>query len=137
MSGIFLASIVFVSTQTLFLGLPQTPMTETEVIMRNRNKQITLWLTEKEYAELKALVAKTNLSMQAYLRAVINGIQPKERVPMNLIETLKGIQRINNNLNQIALKAHTLNYIDADAYWNVVEDMESVKGKLLEVMYGE
>ena len=56
--------------------------------MRNRNKQITLWLTEKEYAELKALVAKTNLSMQAYLRAVINGIQPKERVPMNLIETL-------------------------------------------------
>ena len=105
--------------------------------MRNRNKQITLWLTEKEYAELKALVAKTNLSMQAYLRAVINGIQPKERVPMNLIETLKGIQRINNNLNQIALKAHTLNYIDAAAYWNVVEDMESVKGKLLEVMYGE
>ena len=105
--------------------------------MRNRNKQITLWLTEKEYAELKALVAKTNLSMQAYLRAVINGIQPKERVPMNLIETLKGIQRINNNLNQIALKAHTLNYIDSDAYWNVVEDMESVKGKLLEVMYGE
>ena len=105
--------------------------------MRNRNKQITLWLTEKEYAELKALVAKTNLSMQAYLRAVINGIQPKERVPMNLIETLKGIQRINNNLNQIALKTHTLNYIDADAYWNVVEDMESVKGKLLEVMYGE
>ena len=105
--------------------------------MRNRNKQITLWLTEKEYAKLKALVAKTNLSMQAYLRAVINGIQPKERVPMNLIETLKGIQRINNNLNQIALKAHTLNYIDADAYWNVVEDMESVKGKLLEVMYGE
>ena len=77
--------------------------------MRNRNKQITLWLTEKEYAELKALIAKTNLSMQAYLRAVINGIQPKERVPMNLIETLKGIQRINNNLNQIALKAHTLN----------------------------
>ena len=105
--------------------------------MRNRNKQITLWLTEKEYAELKALVTKTHLSMQAYLRAVINGIHPKERIPMNLIETLKGIQRINNNLNQIALKAHTLNYIDADAYWNVVEDMESVKGKLLEVMYGE
>ena len=90
-------------------------MTETEVIMRNRNKQITLWLTEKEYAELKALVAKTNLSMQAYLRAVINGIQPKERVPMNLIETLKGIQRINNNLNQIAKRMNATGHVyDAD-----------------------
>lgn len=105
--------------------------------MRKRNKQITLWLTEEEYAELKTRVAKTSLSMQSYLRTLIAGVHPKERVPMDLIETLKGIQRINNNLNQIAWKAHTLNYVDADAYWVVVEDMESVKGKLLEVMYGE
>ena len=54
--------------------------------MRTRDKQIILRLTEKEYDELKANVAKTNLSMQAYLRTIIAGIQPKERVPMNLFE---------------------------------------------------
>ena len=27
--------------------------------------------------------------------------------------------------------------IDADAYWKVVKEMESVKGKLLQVMYGD
>ena len=46
--------------------------------MRTRDKQIILRLTEKEYDELKANVAKTNLSMQAYLRTIIAGIQPKE-----------------------------------------------------------
>lgn len=54
--------------------------------MRTRDKQIILRLTEKEYDELKVNVAKTNLSMQAYLRTIIAGIQPKERVPMNLFE---------------------------------------------------
>ena len=34
--------------------------------MRTRNKQIILRLTEKEYDDLKANVAKTSLTMQAY-----------------------------------------------------------------------
>ena len=105
--------------------------------MRTRDKQITLWLTEKEYEGLKANVAKTNLSMQAYLRTVIAGMKPKERVPMNLIETLQGLQKVNNRLVEIALKARMLNEIDIDAYWKVAEEMEIVKGKLLQAMYGE
>ena len=105
--------------------------------MRTRDKQIILRLTEQEYEELKANVAKTNLSMQAYLRTIIAGIQPKERVPMNLIETLQGLQKVNTQLTIIALNARMLNEIDADAYWKVVKEMESVKGKLLQVMYGD
>lgn len=37
----------------------------------------------------------------------------------------------------IALNARMLNEIDADAYWKVVKEMKSVKGKLLQVMYGD
>ena len=75
--------------------------------------------------------------MQAYLRTIIAGIQPKERVPMNLIETLQGLQKVNTQLTIIALNARMLNEIDADAYWKVVKEMETVKGKLLQVMYGD
>ena len=105
--------------------------------MRTRDKQIILRLTEQEYDELKANVAKTNLSMQAYLRTIIAGVQPKKRVPMNLIETLQGLQKVNTQLTIIALNARMLNEIDADAYWKVVKEMEAVKGKLLQVMYGD
>ena len=75
--------------------------------MRTRDKQIILRLTEQEYDELKANVAKTNVSMQAYLRTII------------------------------ALNARTQKEIDTDAYWKVVKEMESVKGKLLQAMYGD
>ena len=44
--------------------------------MRTRDKQIILRLTEKEYDELKANVAKTNLSMQAYLRTICVAVLP-------------------------------------------------------------
>ena len=105
--------------------------------MRTRDKQIILRLTEKEYDDLKANVAKTSLTMQAYLRTIIAGTQPKERVPMNLSETLQGLQNVNTQLTIIALNARTQKEIDTDAYWKVVKEMESVKGKLLQVMYGD
>ena len=105
--------------------------------MRTRDKQIILRLTEKEYDDLKANVAKTSLTMQAYLRTIIAGTQPKERVPMNLIETLQSLQNVNTQLTIIALNARTQKEIDTDAYWKVVKEMESVKGKLLQVMYGD
>ena len=105
--------------------------------MRTRDKQIILRLTEKEYDDLKANVAKTSLTMQAYLRTIIAGTQPKERVQMNLIETLQGLQNVNTQLTIIALNARTQKEIDTDAYWKVVKEMESVKGKLLQVMYGD
>ena len=75
--------------------------------------------------------------MQVYLRTIIAGIQPKERVAMNLIETLQGLQNVNTQLTIIALNARTQKEIDTDAYWKVVKEMESVKGKLLQVMYGD
>ena len=88
--------------------------------MRTRDKQIILRLTEKEYDELKANVAKTNLSMQAYLRTIIAGIQPKERVPMNLIETLQALQRVNTQLTIITLNARMMQedgHLNCKAYW--------------------
>ena len=105
--------------------------------MRTRDKQIILRLTEQEYDELKANVAKTNLSMQAYFRTIIAGRQPKEREPLMQIETLPGLQNVNTQLTIIALNARTQKEIDTDAYWKVVKEMESVKGKLLQVMYGD
>jgi len=55
---------------------------------------------------------------------------------MDLVSVLKQLQQINNNMNQIAVKANSLNFVDTAAYWENVDCLEELKGKLLEVMYG-
>ena len=103
--------------------------------MRKRNKEIILWLTEEEYAQLKERVAKTPLTMQAYLRNVIRNIQPRERVQLDLVEVLKILQRIGTNMNQIAFTANSLNFVDTAAYWENVESLKSAMRELREVIY--
>lgn len=103
--------------------------------MRKRNKEIILWLTEEEYARLKERVAKTPLTMQAYLRNVIRNIQPRERVQFDLVEVLKKLQRIGTNMNQIAFTANSLNFVDTAAYWENVESLKSAMRELREVIY--
>ena len=103
--------------------------------MRKRNKEIILWLTEEEYAQLKERVAKTPLTMQAYLRNVIRNIQPRERVQLDLVEVLKKLQRIGTNMNQIAFTANSLNFVDTVAYWENVESLKSAMRELREVIY--
>ena len=103
--------------------------------MRKRNKEIILWLTEEEYAQLKERVAKTPLTMQAYLRNVIRNIQPRERVQLDLVEVLKKLQRIGTNMNQIAFTANSLNFVDTAAYWENVESLKSTMRELREVIY--
>ena len=103
--------------------------------MRKRNKEIILWLTEEEYAQLKERVAKTPLTMQAYLRNVIRNIQPRERVQLDLVEVLKILQRLGTNMNQIAFTANSLNFVDTAAYWENVESLKSAMRELREVIY--
>lgn len=88
--------------------------------MRQRNKQIIIRLTENEYCHLKKNVEKTGLTIQAYFRMLMKNIQPKERPPMDLIGVLKSLQQINNNMNQIAVKANAKGFVDAPAYWENV-----------------
>ena len=40
---------------------------------------------------------------------------------MDLIETVRKLNRIGINLNQLAWEVHSLNFIDTKAYWENVE----------------
>ena len=104
--------------------------------VRNRDCSFVLRLTKEEMANLMNQVGQTNLSREDYVRALILKAEIRPRVPMDLISVLKNLQQISNNLNQIAMKANSLNFVDTEAYWKNVDNLEEVKGKLLEVMYG-
>ena len=103
--------------------------------MARRKIKIDLRLSEEEAALLNSDVEKSGLSREAYLRAMIKKRPINERPPMDLVDMLKSLQQINNNMNQIATKANSLNFVDTAAYWENVDLLKSTIGKLLAVMY--
>lgn len=102
--------------------------------MLKRNCEVLLWLTEKEQAELKANAKKCGLSVQAYLRQLLSGIQPKERPPEDFSEILSQLRWIGNNLRHLAIKANMAGLIDAEQYWQNVEELNQVVSDLKDSM---
>ena len=105
--------------------------------MRKRNNAIKLRLDDDELRYLNDSVKRSCLNRESYLRALIKGRPLIERPPMDLIETLRGIQQIQNNLHTIAFEAHRQGKIDEAAYWENVQSLGEVKSALLQVMFSE
>ena len=50
------------------------------------------------------------------MRKLISGVIPKEAPPPDFWAMMRELHAIGNNMNQIAMKAHSLNTIDAKHY---------------------
>ena len=98
--------------------------------MRKRANQILFYLNDKELQLLNERVAKTGLSREAYLRSLIANTVPKELPPMEFFDVLRELRQLNVNMNQIALKAHTLNLIDAPYYEQCHKELQAVVGEI-------
>lgn len=98
---------------------------------RQRTHEIHLRLNDREHRELTRNAAKCALPKQAYLRLMCLNRQPTERPPMNLIDILRNLQQINNNMNQIAAKANTKGFIDTESYWKNVSWLQEVVSLLI------
>lgn len=84
--------------------------------MNKRTYEIKVRLTADEMTYLNQLVAASGLSRETYLRILISGVVPKEAPPPDFWAMMRELHAIGNNLNQIAMKAHSLNAIDAKHY---------------------
>jgi len=84
--------------------------------LRKRDVHVQLWLNRKEAETLSRSAKKCRLSQSAYLRHLIMGIAPKEAPPPDYYAMMRQIYHVGTSLNQIAMKAHTLNVIDAQRY---------------------
>ena len=80
-------------------------------------------------------VKKTGLSREAYLRSLIYNIQPKSLPPMDLTEALRKLDIVSNNMNQIAVKAHTLDFVDAPLYQENSEMLQRVIADIMRQIY--
>lgn len=76
--------------------------------MERRTRKATVRLTEEELARLKEAARRAGWSQEAYLRALIGGIDPRPKPPPDYLAMTRELHAIGNNLNQIARKAHVL-----------------------------
>ena len=94
--------------------------------MRKRNNRIWCRLNDQEYAKYLSQVKKAGLSQETFLRKLISGCQIKEMPPLEYYMLIQELMRTGNNLNQIAVKAHSLHLIDRDAYRKEVEEFREI-----------
>lgn len=99
--------------------------------MNNRNNEIKVRLTQAEIVHLIRLVSASGLSRETYLRKLISGVVPRESPPPDFFSMMRELHYIGNNLNQIAMKAHALNAIDAKHYDDGVRLFEDAVQKIL------
>ena len=84
---------------------------------------------------IQQIAEKAGVSREAYLRSLIRKMPLKEKPPMDVIDILKNLQQINNNMNQIAVKANAKGFVDTASYWENVRWLKDTVSKLMEVMY--
>ena len=82
----------------------------------SHERKATVRLTEEELARLKEAARRAGWSQEAYLRALIGGIDPRPKPPPDYLAMTRELHAIGNNLNQIARKAHALGTVDAARY---------------------
>lgn len=78
--------------------------------MKRIKKQF--WLSEKENADFMKKVELSGLSQSAVLRILIKGYEPREKPDDRFYDLMRQFYAISNNLNQIAIKANSLGFVD-------------------------
>lgn len=102
--------------------------------MRKRNVHIQFWLDKKEAETLQKRVKKSGLSREAYLRHLVNGLVPQDAPPPDYFSMMRELHGIGNNLNQIAVKAHTLNVLDVQRYDEACRKLDVAVKKITEAV---
>ena len=103
--------------------------------MIRRQNKIDVRLDDKELDLLNRNTARSGTSREAYLRMLIKNVQPKELPPVEYAEALRNLRQISHNMNQIAVKANSIGFIDTAKYWENVRWLQQAVGKMMEVMY--
>ncbi len=73
---------------------------------RTRNIHVGTRLNHAEYEALKTLCKRTGLGSTLLLRKLITGTEIREKPTPELRELIRSVDRIGNNLNQIAHRAN-------------------------------
>ena len=83
---------------------------------RTRNIHVGTRLNEAEHKKLQELCNQTGLGSTQLLRQLITEAELQAKPTPELREVLRAMDRIGNNLNQLAHRANTIGLIDQEEW---------------------
>jgi len=92
-------------------------------------------LTKAEADYLRRQSLRCGITRQAYLLSLLKNMPIKEQPSADFLAILKALEKIGDNINQIAAKANTLGYVDKVQYRKDSEKLEKVIAELMRVAY--
>lgn len=93
--------------------------------MRKRNIQKKVYLNDEEQKVLTERAGACGISESAYIRAVIKGSVPKPKPDEEFYRDMRVLYAVSNNLNQLAVRSHTYDYIDTDELQDILKELSS------------
>ncbi len=80
--------------------------------MRNRNIQKIIRFNRSEAQDLQKKAKKACMSEAGLIRLLIKGYEPKEKPDDKFYDVMRELSAIGNNINQLAVKANALDFVD-------------------------
>lgn len=98
--------------------------------MRKRFIRIDVMLNEEEHQNLMENVAKVGTTYSDYIRKLIMNAELKEKPDYEFYKVMKELTKIGTNLNQLAKKANSLNFIDKTEYEKQAEEWKNFSNEI-------
>ena len=81
--------------------------------MMKRNIQKIVRFSRDEAQDLQKKAKKACLSEAGLIRLLLRGYEPREKPDERFYDVMREISSIGNNINQLAVKANALGFVDA------------------------
>ena len=81
--------------------------------MRQRNIQKIVRFSRDEAQDLQKKAKKACLSEAGLIRLLLRGYEPREKPDERFYDVMRELSSIGNNINQLAVKANALGFVDA------------------------
>ena len=81
--------------------------------MRKRNIQKIVRFSRDEAQDLQKKAKKACLSEAGLIRLLLRGYEPREKPDERFYDVMRELSSIANNINQLAVKANALGFVDA------------------------
>ena len=81
--------------------------------MRKRNIQKIVRFSRDEAQDLQKKTKKACLSEAGLIRLLLRGYEPREKPDERFYDVMRELSSIGNNINQLAVKANALGFVDA------------------------
>ena len=106
-------------------------------MIRKRKIKKQVWLNEEENKMLKDKASKVSITESELIRLLIKDCVIKEQPDERFYKAMREISSIGNNLNQIARRANSLNFVDADSFRREAKKLHEFMVKVKEMVLND